>query len=427
MQIKIKPAKSMSGVINIPGDKSISHRACIFGAIANGKTIIHNFLNAEDTLRTVGMFKQMGVKIKLNKDTLTIDGKGLDSLKKPETLLYAGNSGTTARLMLGILAGQKFSSTIDGDKYLRKRPMLRVVEPLRKMGANITGKDNGNYLPLEITGKRLKPINYRLKVASAQVKSAILLAGLYAKGKTIISEPAKSRDHTERMMDLFGAGLEVNGLQYSIKGNFALKAKKIMIPGDISSASFFIVAATLIKNSEILIKNVGVNQTRIGLIDVLKRMGADITIERYSDEYNDPIADVRVKYSILKGMEIKGNVIPKIIDEIPILAVAGCFAYGTTIIRDAKELRVKESDRIKTMVTELKRMGANIKELPDGMVIIGQNNLNGAECKSYGDHRIAMSIAIAGLLAKGETTISDTDCINTSFPEFLKILKEIRK
>lgn len=425
--LKIKPAKKLSGIIEVPGDKSISHRACILGSIANGKSYITNFLKAEDTFRTIKMLEIMGVKIKSEENTLIIDGKGLDSLKKPDKILDAGNSGTTARLMLGVLAGQKFASKITGDEYLKKRPMLRVVEPLRKMGAKIDGKDNGNFLPITITGNKLNSISYNLQIASAQVKSAILLAGLFIDGETIVTEPAKSRDHTERILKLFGAKLNINGLKYTINGNSNLNSVTLLVPGDFSSAAFFIVAGTLIKNSEILIKNVGVNPTRIGLIDVLKKMGANINIENYREESYEPIADIKVKAGELNGIEIGGCLIPKIIDEIPILAVAGSFAYGKTIIKDAKELRVKESDRISSMVTELRKMGVDITELPDGMVIQGSNKLKAAECDSYGDHRIAMAIAIAGLNADGETTVSDTACINTSFPEFMDILKKITK
>ena len=422
--IKIKTAKKLSGYIEVPGDKSISHRACILGSIADGKTLISNFLIAEDTLRTLKMFQMMGVKTKLEGNTLIIDGKGLNSLKKPYDILDAGNSGTTTRLMLGVLAGQQFTSSITGDKYLQKRPMLRVVEPIRKMGAKIEGENNGNFLPITITGNKLNPITYNLQIASAQVKSAILLAGLYTNGITTVTEPTQSRDHTENMLKLFGANINIEGLKYTVKGNPDLKAKSLTIPGDFSAAAFFIVAGIVVKNSEIAIKNVGVNPTRTGLLEVLKKMGADIRLENLRDENNEHVADIIIKESKLKGIEIKGDIIPKIIDEIPVLAVAGSLAYGKTIIRDAKELRVKESDRINSMVTELKKMNVNVEELPDGMIIQGPNLLQGTECDSHGDHRIAMGIAIAGLVANGETTIKDTDCINTSFPEFLKILKK---
>lgn len=426
--IKIKQIKKLHGTIEVPGDKSISHRACIIGSIANGVTHVSNFLKAEDTLRTVKMFQDMGVDIKLRSNTLIIQGRGLNSLREPEDILAAGNSGTTARLILGILAGQNFTSTITGDDYLKKRPMLRVVEPLRKMGARIEGNEDGNFLPLTVRGAKLSPISYELNIASAQVKSAILLASLFADSETIVKERVISRDHTERMLKLFGANINKHSGVISVKGNPCLKGQSLIVPGDFSAAAFFIIAGILLKNSEIVIKNVGINPTRTGLYDVLKKIGANITIENYSGKYQEPRGDIVAEGgSELKGIEIGGSIIPKLIDEIPILAVASCLSNGRTIIKDAKELRVKESDRISSMVTELKKMGAKIEELPDGMIIDGVNNLSGAECNSHGDHRVAMALSIAGLIAEGETEIKDTDCVNTSFPEFLDCIEKLRK
>lgn len=426
--IKIKQIKKLHGTIEVPGDKSISHRACIIGSIANGVTHVSNFLKAEDTLRTVRMFQDMGVDIKLRSNTLIIQGRGLNSLREPKDILDSGNSGTTARLMLGILAGQNFTSTITGDDYLKKRPMLRVVEPLRKMGARIEGNENGNFLPLTVRGAKLSPISYELNIASAQVKSAILLASLFADGETIVKERVISRDHTERMLKLFGANINKHSGAISVKGNPYLKGQSLTVPGDFSSAAFFIVAGILLKNAKIVIKNVGINPTRTGLYDILKKIGANITIENYSGKYQEPRGDIVVEGgSELKGIEIGDSIIPKLIDEIPILAVAACLSNGRTIIKDAKELRVKESDRISSMVTELKKMGAKIEELPDGMIIDGVNNLSGAECNSHGDHRVAMALSIAGLIAEGETKVDDTDCINTSFPEFLDCIEKLTK
>lgn len=426
--IKIKQIKKLHGTIEVPGDKSISHRACIIGSIANGVTHVSNFLKAEDTLRTVKMFQDMGVDIKLRSNTLIIQGRGLNSLREPKDILDSGNSGTTARLMLGILAGQNFTSTITGDDYLKKRPMLRVVEPLRKMGARIEGNENGNFLPLTVRGAKLSPISYELNIASAQVKSAILLASLFADGETIVKERVISRDHTERMLKLFGANINKHSGVISVKGNPYLKGQSLTVPGDFSSAAFFIVAGILLKNAKIVIKNVGINPTRTGLYDILKKIGANITIENYSGKYQEPRGDIVAEGgSELKGIEIGDSIIPKLIDEIPVLAVAACLSNGRTIIKDAKELRVKESDRISSMVTELKKMGAKIEELPDGMIIDGVNNLSGAECNSHGDHRVAMALSIAGFIAEGETKVDDTDCINTSFPEFLDCIEKLTK
>lgn len=415
----------ISGEISVPGDKSISHRAIMFSAIAEGTTTITGFLNSEDCLCTATAFKNMGIDITgLGTDRVIVQGKGLSGLEEPMQVLNAGNSGTTMRLILGILAGQDFFSVLTGDQYLCQRPMKRVIEPLSAMGAKILGRNNNNYPPLAIRGGTLRAMEYKLPIASAQVKSAILLAGLYANGITRVTEPASSRDHTERMLRYLGVDMNIDGLTISIKSRQTLIARDLNVPGDISSAAFFIAAALLIPNSKLIIRNVGVNPTRMGLVNILQDMGAQIQLDNLNENGPEPVADIVVAYSQLKGIEIGGETIPTLIDEIPILAVIASQAEGKTVIRDAGELRVKETDRIHAIVTELSRLGARIEEQEDGMIIHGHTSLRGAQCHSYGDHRMAMSIAIAGLLADGKTTITDTECINTSFPTFTKILNQ---
>jgi 3-phosphoshikimate 1-carboxyvinyltransferase len=417
----------ISGEISVPGDKSISHRAIMFSSLAEGTTTISGFLNSEDCLCTANAFQTMGIDISgLNTDRVIVQGKGLLGLEEPMQVLNAGNSGTTMRLILGILAGQDFFTVLTGDQYLCQRPMKRVIEPLTGMGAKIWARDKNNYPPLAIHGENLRAIEYMLPIASAQVKSAIMLAGLYANGTTEITEPAASRDHTERMLRYLGVNLNIAGLTISIKGGQKLFAKDLMVPGDISSAAFFIAAALLIQDSNLIIRDVGVNPTRIGLANVLKEMGAQIELINQREDGPEPVADIAVNYLQLKGIEIGGETIPTLIDEIPILAVLATQAEGKTIIRDASELRVKETDRIHAVVTELTRLGAKIDEQEDGMIIHGPTKLTGAQCHSYGDHRMAMSLAIAGLIAQGKTTISDTECINTSFPTFTKLLEQLQ-
>ena len=448
----IRPKSILNGEISVPGDKSISHRAIMLGALANGETIIHNFLNSEDCIATAECFRKLGIQLMANGSELKIFGKGLHGLSKPEEVLDAGNSGTTIRLMSGILAGQPFETTITGDPSIQKRPMLRVVEPLSKMGAKITGEKTAEnvYAPLQISGRKINPIKYILPIASAQVKSAILFAGLYAIGKTIVVEQTASRDHTERMLGYFGVPIKRFNNEISIEGGREFEGREIFVPGDVSSAAYFMVAGILIQNSKILIRNVGINPTRNGIIEILHRMGANVEVVDEEVLSGEPRGNIRVtsnekparnalpeaapslqagshgvaggRVTNLKGIEIKGSVIPKIIDEIPIIAVLATQAEGDTIIRDATELRVKESDRIKTIISELSKMGAKIDELPDGMVIHGRTKLNGAVIDSHGDHRIAMSCAIAGLIAEGETTIENTECIDTSFPGFGELL-----
>ncbi|MFA4910782.1 MAG: 3-phosphoshikimate 1-carboxyvinyltransferase [Desulfobacteria bacterium] len=409
----------LKGEVTVPGDKSISHRAVIIGSLAKGKTRIIEPSRGDDNLRTLNAFRMMGIEVDEPKvDQLIINGRGLYGLTEPEDVIDAGNSGTTVRLLTGLLTGQRFFSVITGDRYLRKRPMKRVVEPLSSMGAKIWGRENGNFAPLVINGTGLNPIDYVSPIASAQVKSAILLAGLYADGVTKITEPSLSRDHTERMLRFFGANLKRDDNSVSIAGGSNLDGREIEIPGDISSAAFFIVAALVIPNSEVFLKRVGVNPSRTGILEVLKKMGANIQLLNEYETWGEPVADILVKTSRLKGTKIEGDLIPKTIDELPILSVAASVAEGDTVIKDAKELRVKETDRIKAVASELKKFGAEVEEFDDGMRISGKDKLMGCNCQSFGDHRIAMSLIIAGLMASGKTVVEDTSCIGTSFPEF---------
>jgi len=409
----------LKGEVTVPGDKSISHRAVIIGSLAKGKTRIIEPSRGDDNLRTLNAFRMMGIEVDEPKvDQLIINGRGLYGLTEPEDVIDAGNSGTTVRLLTGLLTGQRFFSVITGDRYLRKRPMKRVVEPLSSMGAKIWGRENGNFAPLAINGTRLNPIDYVSPIASAQVKSAILLAGLYADGVTKITEPSLSRDHTERMLRFFGANLKRKANSVSIAGGSNLEGRELEIPGDISSAAFFIVAALIIPNSEVFLKRVGVNPSRTGILEVLKKMGANIQLLNEYETWGEPVADILVKTSRLKGTKIDGDLIPKTIDELPILSLAASVAEGDTVIKDAKELRVKETDRIKAVASELKKFGAEVEEFDDGMRISGKDKLMGCNCQSFGDHRIAMSLIIAGLMASGKTVVEDTSCIGTSFPEF---------
>ncbi len=417
--------RRITGEIYVAPDKSISHRAIMIAAIAEGISRIKNFLYADDCISTIKCFQKLGVEVVDEKNEIIVKGKG-PNLANPLDVLDAVNSGTTARLLSGILAGQNFSSKIIGDESLSKRPMKRIIEPLEKMGAKIRAREN-NFLPIEITGGKLKPINYNSKITSAQVKSCVLLAGLYADGVTKFSEPHKSRDHTERMLENFGAQIESNKNTMTIKGIAKLKASDILVPGDISSAAFFVVAATIIKNSKLRIKNVGVNPTRTGIIDIMSRMGAKIFFENEKTINNEPIADIIVESSQLKSTIIKGSDIPRLIDEIPVIAVAATQSEGETLIMEAKELRVKETDRLKAVASELKKMGADIEELEDGLIICGPTKLKGAKVESRNDHRMAMSLTIASLVADGKTTLKNPECVNISFPLFYETLKKITK
>ncbi|MDA8233612.1 MAG: 3-phosphoshikimate 1-carboxyvinyltransferase [Clostridia bacterium] len=428
MSLIIKKAKKLIGRVRVPGDKSVSHRAVMFGGIAKGITEVENFLTGEDCLSTVRCFKAMGVEVEETGPTsLRVLGKGLMGLEEPGEVLDVGNSGTTMRLMLGILAGQPFFAALTGDDSIRRRPMGRVTEPLRQMGAEIWGRQQGKFAPLAIRGGNLRAMEYNSPVASAQVKSALLLAGLYAHGVTVVEEPEKSRDHTERMLRYLGARVDVDGNRVSIHGKPELTGKKITVPGDISSAAFFLVAGSIIPDSEIILENVGVNPTRDGIIEVLQNMGADLQLVNLREVNCEPVADIIVRSSSLRGTEIGGALIPRLIDEIPVLAVAAAMATGETVIKDAEELKVKESNRIATVVKELSKFGVAIEELPDGMRIKGGKTLTGAVCESYHDHRIAMAMAVAGLSAQGETEIKDPQCIDISFPGFAETLASLQK
>lgn len=416
----------LRGEFTPPGDKSISHRAVIIGSLAKGVTTVKGFLTCDDTLSSAKAMMMLGVPIEIQGSDVEIRGKGLFGLNEPEDTIDAGNSGTTARLLTGLLSAQNFFATITGDKYLRVRPMERVVKPLTLMGARIWGRDGGKRLPLAIQGTKLSGIRYELPVPSAQVKSALLLAGLYAQGETEVIEPTPTRDHTERMLTHCGVYIERNSTSVKIRSGEDFKGTEISVPADISSAAFFMVAALINPGSEILIKNVGINPERIGSIETLKKMGGFIEIINKRDESREPVGDILVRSSTLKATEIKGDIIPKAIDELPIIAVAACFAEGETIIKDAKELRVKETDRIKAMTTELKKLGAEVEELDDGMIIKGKENLIGGKCSSWGDHRVAMALAVAGTRAKGTTVIDGGDCVNVSFPGFFDVMKRLR-
>mgnify|MGYP000890486297 CR=1 FL=1 len=421
--------RPLKGEFLVAPDKSISHRSVIFSGLGNGKGAVHNFLRAGDTLSTCGCMCSLGIEILDRGTRMLIEGKGLHGIKEPEGILDCGNSGTTMRLLSGLLAGQGFLSLMSGDHSLNRRPMRRVIEPLTVMGAEIWGRAGGFYPPLAIKGnKNLKGISYRMPVASAQVKSALLLAGLYAGGQTRIIEPEKSRDHTERMLQAMGADLEVQGLEITLKPGRELQAQEFFVPGDISSAAFFLVAALIVPGSEIMIRDVGINPTRAGLIEVLQGMGARLAIENQRVVGGEPIGDIVAGYSELRGTRVAGDIIPRLIDEIPILAVAMALAEGESVVRDAGELRVKESDRIKAICSGLGKMGAGIVELEDGFVIQGRpEGLTGAAVDSRGDHRIAMSTAIAALKARGETIVHNSEVVDISFPEFWPLLRKLIK
>ncbi|TAL24518.1 MAG: 3-phosphoshikimate 1-carboxyvinyltransferase [Nitrospirae bacterium] len=427
-RIELKRAKKLKGGIIPPPDKSISHRAIILSSISKGRSVIKNFLRAEDTMSTLNAFRKLGVEIDDRGKKIIIEGKGIHGLKEPEDIIDCGNSGTTIRLLSGILSGNSFLSILTGDESLRKRPMGRVIKPLRQMGAEIIARAEDKYPPVVIKGKKLKAIKYDMPMASAQVKSAILLAGLYADGITEITEPIKSRDHTERMLPSYGAEIKVDGLNIKIKGGAELKARDIDVPGDFSSAAFFIVAALLIKNSDIKIKGVGINPTRTGLLDVLKKMGAGIELVNTRDVSGEPVADIYCKgVKVLKAANISKKQIPALIDEFPILCIAATQADGITTIRGAEELRVKESDRIKAMVEGLRKMGVEVEEFRDGLSIKGNTKLKGALIDSHNDHRIAMAFSIAALIADGTTTINGISAVNISFPGFYKMLRTLMR
>ncbi len=424
----VTPAGSLQGELRVPGDKSISHRSIMLGSLAEGKTVVRGFLQGEDNLATLRAFRGMGIEIEeCGEGELIICGRGLDGLREPDDVLDCGNSGTTMRLMTGLLAGQKFHSVLSGDKYLRRRPMRRVTAPLAEMGARIRGRDGGNLAPLAIEGSPLQGRTYHSPIASAQVKSALLLAGLYAKGSTTVYESHRSRDHSERMLAYFGAEVRpfVGGV--TIAPRPRLNGCEVIVPGDISSAAFFLVAGLIVPDSEMMIRSVGINPTRSGVIDLLRRMGGSIELKDEREVCGEPVADLLVRTSRLQGIEIGGEDVPRAIDEFPVISVAAAFAEGTTVIRDARELRVKETDRIAAICAELNKLGGRVEALEDGLIIHGGNELNGGQVSSHGDHRIAMSMAVAALRAKREVRISDTGCTATSFPGFWDLLAQLRR
>ncbi|HEY4554178.1 MAG TPA: 3-phosphoshikimate 1-carboxyvinyltransferase [Bacillaceae bacterium] len=425
--LRLDQPTSLKGTFTVPGDKSISHRAIMFGSIAHGTTRVYGLLTGEDCLRTISCFRQLGVPIKMNGDYAEIEGRGLEGLEEPDEVLDVGNSGTTIRLMLGILANLPFHVIIKGDASIAKRPMDRVTIPLRQMGASIDGRKNGNFTPISIRGGGLKGIEYVSPVASAQVKSAVLLAGLAADGTTAVIEPESSRDHTERMLREFNCDVMEEGNKKSIKGHQRLQGATIYVPGDISSAAFFLVAGAVIPGSELSIRNVGLNPTRTGILDVLKKMGAEVSIEGNEDDPGEPAGNLNVKHSPLKGAVIEGDLIPRLIDEIPIIALAATQAEGVTVIKDAAELKVKETNRIDTVVNELSKMGAKIEATEDGMIIHGKTRLHGAAVDSHGDHRIGMMLAIAACLASGETKLENCEAISVSYPGFFEQLDQLKQ
>jgi len=428
---KISPPKQLAGVVAIPGDKSISHRALILNSLAFGKSLIVNLSPGKDCLSTINCLRALGVKLEKQggeAPDILINGIGNTGLTEAKDVLHAGNSGTTMRLLSGVLSSQPFLSVLTGDISLRSRPMRRLIEPLRLMGAEIYGRGGDSLAPLVIRGKKLHGMSYTLQVPSAQIKSAILLAGLFAQGDTIVEQPQLSRDHTERLLKLMGARIESDNTHISLTPlNTPLTAVDIHVPGDISSAAYWLVAGAIHPNANIKIVNCGINPTRTGIIDALIAMGARLKIENRRLEGNEPVADLYIESSRLKAIEIGGDIIPRLIDEIPLLAVAACVAEGKTVIRDANELRVKESDRIASTSQELSRLGAKIEELPDGMVIHGGQALFGEEVRSHGDHRLAMSLAIAGLVARGNTSIQNTRVAEISNPNFWEELNKLAR
>jgi 3-phosphoshikimate 1-carboxyvinyltransferase len=431
-KIIINPAKRLRGEITVPGDKSISHRAVMLGSLARGETYIKGFLPGEDCLCTVNALKQMGVQIRAlnhNPHSLLVEGKGLHGLTSPRNILYLGNSGTSMRLLSGIMAGQRFSSILDGDESLRSRPMGRVINPLKLMGTAVRGEQGDKYPPLHFSpATALHGITYSSPIASAQVKSALLLAGLYAGGETKFIEPAKSRDHTERMFRQFGVPFWEDGLTIGLEGleDCDFSGQKVVVPGDFSSAAFFIVAALIVPDSELLIKGVGINPTRTGLLEVLKAMGAHIKLLNEHVNLPEPMADIYIKSGALSGINVSPEIVLRMIDEFPIFCIAAALAEGKTSITGAAELRVKETDRIRSMSQGLRLMGVEVTEAEDGLQIKGQPRLSGAPCQSHKDHRTAMALAVAGLMAEKETEINDIDCVATSFPGFFELLAMLK-
>jgi len=426
VRLRVRPANGLRGAIEVPGDKSISHRAALLGAIAEGPSEVSGYLEAEDCLRTLAAIQKLGVEVaRKGPGHYRIAGVGLDGLQEPDAVLDCGNSGTTARLLLGLLAGQPFWTLLTGDDSLRRRPMARVSAPLRQMGATVVGRADGTKLPLAIRGTRpLSALTYRSTIASAQVKSAVLLAGLWADGPVVVEEPATSRDHSERMLRQFGAQVTAESRRVTLLPGAPLRGTVIQVPGDISSAAFFLVAATVVAGSQVEIRGVNLNPTRAGILDALEAMGARVECRQVSSA-SEPTGTVIAREARLRGTTVGGALIPRLIDEVPALAVAAALADGATEIRDAAELRVKESDRVAALVRELGKMGARLEERPDGLLIAGGARLSGACVSSGGDHRIAMALTVAGLVARGETVVEDTACIATSFPEFAETLNRL--
>ena len=410
--------KPLRGTVTVPGDKSITHRALILGALGQGKTTISGYCRGEDCLNTLQAVRGLGIEIQEDGDGLEVLGKGLWGLTEPSSVLDCGNSGTGLRLLSGVLAGQDFFSVLTGDSSLRNRPMGRVVTPLRRMGATISGRKAGEFAPLAITGGSLQGCDYVSPVASAQVKSSVLLAGLFAEGVTTLSEPLKSRDHTERMLKHLGIAVQINGLRVSLEGRTPFHGGSLSVPGDISAAAFFLVAGSIVPDSELFLPGVGMNPERIGIVETLQQMGANIEVRNSRDESGEPVADLLVKSARLQAVHLGADQIPKTVDELPILCIAAAVAEGETCVTGAEELRVKESDRIRTMATELRQLGVSIEETQDGLRIQGGAELQGGLGHSYGDHRVAMSLAIAGLVAKSPLLIDDVECVETSFPGF---------
>lgn len=425
--IELHRVEGLNGDITVPPDKSISHRAVIFASIAEGKSIVRNFLRAEDPISTMNAMRALGIEIHEGADDeLIINGKGLRGLTEPFDVIDCGNSGTTLRLLSGILGGNTFLSVLTGDESLRQRPMARIIRPLREMGADISGRAGDKFPPLAIKGRTLKSIDYKMPVASAQVKSCLILAGLYADGITSITEPYKSRDHTERMLKSMGAGIEVNDLTVRISGESKLDAIDITVPSDFSSAAFFIAAAQIVPDSEILIKGVGINPTRTGFLSVIEDMGGSVELRNIREISGEPVADIYCETAQgLEAIRISEDSMPSLIDEFPILCVLASRANGVTEIRGARELRLKESDRISAMATELRKMGVTLEEYPDGLSIEGLAELRGSAVESYSDHRIAMALSVAGLIAEGKTIIDNPSCVDISFPGFFDILESL--
>ena len=432
MNRRITHPNRIEGDVTPPGDKSISHRAALLNAIADGTAHVSNFCVGDDRASMLRCLRGLGVDIRPHddpdtpgaSDSFTVHGRGKRGLREPDSPLDSGNSGTTMRLVSGLLAAQPFLSVISGDRSLRNRPMGRIVAPLKQMGARIMGRQDDTLAPLAVRGGELRGIEYEMPVASAQLKSCLLIAGLHAQGETLLRQPAASRDHTERMMAAMGASLRADGLSVSVRPS-ELTAMDVSVPADISGAAFWLVAGVCHPNASVRVRGVGVNPSRTGVLDVLREMGASVRVENTREEAGEPKADLVAESSQLQGVRIAGDVIPRVIDELPALALAACFAQGRTVIEDAAELRVKESDRIRATVDGLTRLGASVEERPDGMAIDGGASLSGAECDSYGDHRIAMTMAIAGLLARGETVVSDAEAASVSYPTFWDTLGEL--